>query len=62
MTGFEITPILKVMPLAGVILAAAIGYGQIQADLKNLQETQKAQFIMIQSQLTQISDRLNNDK
>lgn len=60
MTGLE--PILKFTPIAGFILAAVMGYGQIQADIKNLTETQKQQFTLIQDQLQQISDRLNNGK
>jgi len=57
MTGLE--PFLKLFPVAGFILAGAIGYGQIQADLKNLQTVQTQQFSLIQDQLGQIQDRLN---
>ena len=56
MTGLE--PMLKFFPLAGFILAGAIGYGQIQADINNLQETQKQQFQLIQDQLKEIGARI----
>jgi len=51
--------LIKMFPIAGFIIAGCIGYGQIQADIRNLQTTQTAQFEQIQHQLDNIQDRLN---
>lgn len=57
MTGLE--PLFKIMPIAGFILAAVMGYGELKSDIKHLDSTQTKHFDLIQHQLDQIQERLN---
>lgn len=55
----DIAYILKLSPIAAFIAVGAMGYGEIKADIHNLQITQTQQFQQIQSNLDRIEDRIN---
>ncbi len=56
MTGIE--PLIKVWPVAAAICLGLIAYGEIRADIKNLQNIQTVQYQTIQAELNTIQQEL----
>ena len=59
MTGFEV--VFKYAPIAGAVLIAAMGYGELSSTVKHLESTQSIQFQLIESQLAAINANLSGN-